>query len=188
MSKKLVTISLLSGLATAIAVVGTAANAGKKMMHPPFGSKADAAYAADIWKAMKAVHLVGPNAINVRPYEGNHPHGAIQQVLDSKIKVRGRMARVILKRNFGGKGVTVQSVYDNPTKNMGAITVMFKREKGYDPEDLDWMWIKYKPDGSLHKNPKGMMLAGKVAKGMEKGCIACHKAAGGADLETLTEK
>jgi hypothetical protein len=57
---------------------------------------------------------------------------------------------------------------------------MFKR-KGYDGDNKDWFWVKFKPDGSLHKNPKGMQLAGKVAKGMPKGCIACHKAAPGGD-------
>lgn len=185
MSKTLLKFSVIAGFAATIAVVGTIANA---QMKPPFGSPAEVAYSKDIWTAMKAAKLVGPGAINVRPFEGNQPHGAIQQVLDAKINVRGRMARVIIKRNHGGKGISVQSVYDNPDKDLKAITIMFKREKGYDAEDLDWMWVKYKPDGSLHTNPKGMMLAGKIAKGMDKGCIACHKAAGGADLETLTEK
>lgn len=177
--------AMIAGIAAAIALTGSLANAQSK---PPFGTPEDAAYAKDIWTALTAANLVGANAINVRPFEGNEPHGSIQQVLDSKIKVRGRTARVIVKRNYGGKGVTVQSVYDNPSKNLGAVTVMFKREKGYDPEDLDWMWVKFKGDGSLHKNPKGMLLAGRVAKGADVGCIACHKAAGGADMETLTAK
>lgn len=190
MKKTIVKLSIIAGLAVTVASIGTVANAKKmkKMMHPPFGSHADVAYAKDIWTAMKKAHLVGPHAMNVRPYKGNHPHGAIQQTIDARIKVRGRWARVIMKRNFGGKGISVQSVYDNPTKHLGAVTVMFKRKKGYDPADLDWMWIKYKPDGSLHKNKMGMILAGKVAKGMDVGCIACHKAAGGKDMETLTEK
>ena len=37
-------------------------------------------------------------------------------------------------------------------------------------------------DGQPHliivKNPKGMWLAGRVAKGMDKGCIACHTVRG----------
>ncbi len=32
-------------------------------------------------------------------------------------------------------------------------------------------------------NPKGMKLAGRVAKGMDQGCIACHRSVGGDDLE-----
>ena len=59
---------------------------------------------------------------------------------------------------------------------------MFKREKGYDPESKNWFWAKYKPDGQLFVNPKGMQLAGRVAKGKPKGCIACHQAAPGGDF------
>lgn len=185
MKKNLKKLAFIVGVASSVALVGTMAQA---QMKPPFGTPDEVAYSKDIWSAMVKAKLAGPGAIWVRPYEGNHPHGAIQQVLDTKITVRGRSARIIVKRNFGGKKTTVQSIYDNPNAKPGAVTVMFKRKKGYDPADLDWMWIKFKADGSLHKNPKGMMLAGKVAKGKEKGCIACHKAAGGADLETLTEK
>ena len=62
------------------------------------------------------------------------------------------------------------------------------RDAGYDPENKDWFWAKYLPSGELDKNPNGMQLAGRVAKGAEVGCIACHTAAGGEDLETLTSK
>ncbi len=37
-------------------------------------------------------------------------------------------------------------------------------------------------DGTIKKNPKGMLLAGRVAKGMDKGCISCHSQAGGEDF------
>lgn len=65
---------------------------------------------------------------------------------------------------------------------------MFKRETGYDRENLDWFWAKYMPDGSLDKNPKGRKLAGRIGKDGSGGCIVCHKAIGGSDLETLTLK
>jgi hypothetical protein len=58
---------------------------------------------------------------------------------------------------------------------------MYQREAGYDADNQNWFWAKYKPDGSLHKNPKGMQLAGRVAKGKPKGCISCHKVAPGGD-------
>ena len=48
----------------------------------------------------------------------------------------------------------------------------------YDAENADWFWVKYKADGSLDVNPKGALLAGRVVKGGDKGCIACHKGAG----------
>jgi hypothetical protein len=71
-----------------------------------------------------------------------------------------------------------------PAKYLKAVTVMLKRP-GYDPETMDWFWAKYKADGSLDTNPAGMMLAGKVAKGKPKGCIACHTAAPGGDMMFL---
>ena len=58
---------------------------------------------------------------------------------------------------------------------------MFQREDGYDSDNQNWFWAKFTPDGGLDKNPKGMMLAGRVAKGKPKGCIACHTAAPGGD-------
>lgn len=185
MKRHLVKLSLIVGIAAASVTAVTVTHAQKAA---PFGGKSDVAFAKDLWTAMKKAKLVGPGAINVRPFKGNAPHGSIQQVLDMKIKVRGRTARVIVKRNNDGKGVTVQSVYDDQFKDLKAVTVMFKRKKGYDSDNLDWYWAKYKPNGTLNKNPKGMMLAGRVAKGASKGCIACHTAAGGADRETLTSK
>ena len=62
-----------------------------------------------------------------------------------------------------------------------AVTVMFKRENGYDADNQNWFWAKYKPNGSLHSNPKKMLLAGRVAKGKPAGCISCHRAAPGGD-------
>ena len=41
--------------------------------------------------------------------------------------------------------------------------------------------LDHLPEGSLDQNPKGIPLAGRVAKGMDQGCIACHKAAPGGD-------
>jgi hypothetical protein len=58
---------------------------------------------------------------------------------------------------------------------------MFRREAGYDEDNQNWFWAKFLPDGTLDKNPKGMMLAGQVAKGADVGCIACHSNAGGDD-------
>ena len=129
---------------------------------------------------------MGSNAINVFPFNGNQPHGAIQQVIDSDISVNGQMGRVIVKRNHGGSGADLKSVYANPERYLKAVTVMFKRESGYDDENLNWFWAKYTPAGDIDKNPKGVSLAGRIGKGGSVGCIACHKALGGKDLETLT--
>ncbi len=56
-----------------------------------------------------------------------------------------------------------------------SLTAMYKREAGYDPEDGDWFWAKYNPDDTVQKNPAGVALAGRVAKGAPHGCIACQR-------------
>lgn len=173
-------IMKFGGLALAAAIALSATSAQSQMA--PFGSKDDAAYAAALWSALKKGHLAGADAINTFPYEGAEPHGAVLEAFYSKATVNGYTGEVIVKRNYGPKGVEVDAVQANRGKHLGSITVMFKREAGYDTENKDWFWAKYLPDGSLDKNPKGMMLAGKVAKGAKKGCIACHSLAPGGDL------
>ena len=155
---------------------------------PYFGGSDDVAFAQSLWQSLSDNRLVGADSINVFPFEGNQPHGAIQQVLNSEISVDGQRGRVIVKRNHGGPGADTKSVYADPQGYLKAITVMFKRERGYDAENLDWYWAKFTPTGKLDKNPKGAALAGRIGKGGSKGCIACHRALGGADLETLTSR
>jgi hypothetical protein len=155
----------------------------------PFGNAEDVDYASKLWQVMIDQKLVGDDSIKVRPFEGNEPHGAIQEVLATTATMDGHSGRLLVKRNHGGKeDLSVEDVYDDPLSNLAAITIMFKRESGYDAENQDWFWAKYLPNGTLDKNPKGMQLAGRVAKGADAGCIACHTAAGGEDLETLTSK
>lgn len=152
------------------------------------GGEADVEFANNLWTVLKSAKLVGEDRIQSHPFAGNEPHGAIQQVLGTTATVGGRSARVLVKVNHGGEGVTVKSVYDNPNKSIGAYTVMFKREAGYDTENMDWFWAKFKPDGTLDKNPKGIQLAGRIGKGGTAGCIPCHRALGGKDFETLTSR
>ena len=153
----------------------------------PFGSDEDAAYAAKIWEAMKALNLAGEGAMHTLPYEGTEPHGMVLETFYASATIDGHTGDLIVKRNYGPAGVSVEQVQADPDKHLGAITVMFRREKGFDPEDQDWFWVKFLPDGSLDKNPKGMRLAGKVAKGADKGCIACHSGAGGDDFLFTTD-
>ena len=51
----------------------------------------------------------------------------------------------------------------------------------HDRDNQDWFWVKYGKGGSIDKDPKGTLLAGRVAKGMKRGCISCHSQAGGDD-------
>ena len=152
----------------------------------PFGGKNDVDYAASLWAAMNKQGWVGADARMSRPYTGQHPHGAILDTMSGSIDVKGKNLDIIVKRNYGGEGVSIGTVANDPAKYLKAVTVMLKRP-GYDPETQDWFWAKFLPDGNLDKNPAGMMLAGKVAKGKPKGCIACHSAAPGGDMMFLMD-
>ncbi len=174
-------LHIKSALAIFVLAAGLGATATAGSM-PPFGSDEDTAYARDVWQAMENLRLAGPDAMHARPYEGTDPHGMMLETFYTKATIRGQTGDLIVKRNYGPKGVSEEEVQMNPDKHLGSITVMFRREKGYDPETKDWFWVKYLPDGSLDKNPKGMALAGKVAKGASKGCIACHSLADGGDF------
>ena len=154
---------------------------------PPFGKPEDQAYAAKVWAAMEAMNLAGDHMIRAFPYDGTDPHGKMLETFYATATIDGHTGALIVKRNFGPEGVDADQVLADPGKHLGAVTVMFKREEGYDPDNQDWFWAKFLPDGSLDKNPKGMALAGRVAKGAKKGCIACHSGAGGDDYIFTTD-
>lgn len=182
-------IKAAAAFAVAGGLVLAAAVGASRAQDMPFGGEADVAYAAQLWQQMEQARLVGNNAVRVRPFEGNEPHGTIQEVVATTATLNGHSGRLLVKRNHGGKeDLTVAEVYDNPTEYLAAITIMFKREAGYDEDNQNWFWAKYAPDGSLDKTPNGAQMAGRVAKGMAEGCIACHTSTGGADLEVLTTK
>jgi len=147
----------------------------EKTMRPPFGNAEDIVYAKQLWAKMEARGL---NSTPANLYVGGPPHGPVREVLEAVIDGK----RIIAKRNFGGEGVSVEAVSQNRAAFLKAVTVMAKREDGYDAKNGNWFWVKYKPNGNLHTNAKGMKLAGRVAKGMDKGCIACHQSASGNDL------
>lgn len=154
----------------------------------PFGGSDDVAFAKKVWTEMVNARLLGKNSINTHPYEGQAPHGAILQTVDTSISVDGREARVIVKKNFGPEGISVKDVWRDPNKHLKAVTIMFKREDGYDKDNANWFWAKYLANGDLDKNPKGALLAGRVAKGADMGCIACHSAAGGKDYLFINDQ
>lgn len=158
------------------AAMGSAAE-----MTPPFSGPQNVAYAGTLWSALEDEGLVGPNAIVATPYEGQEPHGAILITMEREISVAGHRGLAIVKKNYVGDNVTTDTVANAPDRNLDSVTVMFQREAGYDPDHDNWFWSKHNPDGSLQSNPKGMKLAGRVAKGAAQGCIACHQGAPGGD-------
>jgi len=141
-----------------------------------FGGPEDIAYAAALWTALQNVKLAGGGAIQTKAYPGQQPHGAILQTMYTTLSVEGLRNEVIVQRSYGGDGVSIQAVSDNPEQFLAAVLVMYKRP-GYDAGNNDWYWANYLPDGSLHKNPKGSQFAGRVTA-----CIACHTTAPGGNM------
>lgn len=143
----------------------------------PFGTDADADYAALLWDVMESANLVGENAIRVLPYEGAAPaHGRMLTTVFAQGTVSGQTGDLIIKNNYGPEGISAEEILAEPGKFLGAVTVMFRREAGFDEDNSNWFWVKYLPDGTLDKNPAGMRMAGRIAKGADAGCIACHVA------------
>ncbi|MDH3714961.1 MAG: hypothetical protein OET44_14085, partial [Gammaproteobacteria bacterium] len=120
----------------------------------PFGGSEDVAYAKQLWGAMQSAGLLGDDGIMSTPYKGQHPHGAVLDTIETELSLGGNNGVLIVKRNYGGEGVSKSAVADDPAKYLKAVTVMYKR-KGYDADTKDWFWAKYLADGSLDKNPKG---------------------------------
>lgn len=149
---------------------------------PPFGGQASVGYAAELWQALAGRGWVGNNGLRSKPFLGQHPHGAVLDTVAGPLSLRGHSGVVVIKRNYAGQGVSVKAVADDPDRWLRSVTVMYQRERGYDLENNNWFWAKYRTDGRLERNAHGVPLAGRVAKGTAKGCIACHRAAPGGDL------
>lgn len=152
----------------------------------PAGTDADAAYADLLWDVMVEARLAGDDMLQAFPYDGVAPHGMMLETFYTTATVNGHEGSLIVKRNYGPEGVSVDEVLGDPDTHLAAVTVMFQREAGYDSDNRDWFWVKYLPDGSLDKNPTGMRLAGRVGKGADAGCIACHAGAGETLIFTTT--
>lgn len=155
---------------------------------PPFGGPEDIEYAQALWTELGNARLVGDDPIHSNFYEGTEPHGFVLEVFDTDVTVAEHGGRVIVKNNYGPEGVSPEDVSNDPADHLESVTVMFRREAGYDEDNANWFWAKYLPDGSLDTNPDGMELAGRVAKGAEMGCIACHSAAPGDDYLYITDR
>jgi hypothetical protein len=87
---------------------------------------------------------------------GMEPHGSQHKVYVNDIALNSSHAPL----EYGS--IQVKENYNNANKLM-AITVMYK-VKGYNPEDGDWFWVRYKPSGKAKPY------------GKPKGCVGCHSA------------
>lgn len=141
-----------------------------------FGKQEDQDYAGQLWQSMQERNLTGDDAIKVFPYPGTDPHGSMLETFYTDATVDGHTGTLVVKRNYGPEGVTVDQVLGSPGDHLGAVTIMFRRAGDYAPESGNWFWAKYLPDGSLDKTPDGTPIAGKA-----RGCISCHASAAGDD-------
>lgn len=157
-------------------------------MMKPFGGQDSVDYAAELWTQMTAATLAGNPATDLKAVVGMKPHGAIVSVNNKDVTVMGNSGAAWVKKNFGGADITVAKVEADPASFLKAITMIYQREAGYDTDNKDLFWAKYKADGSLHENAAGVPLAGRVAKGKAVGCISCHGNTMGGDYLFANDK
>ena len=167
---------VISIIAAAVLVTFALLVVGQDKMPMPFSGDEDVAFANDLWKEM-GEYAKWPMQSEV--YVGQTPHGAFIRMYYSMVSMNEKPYHVIVKDNFMGKDaegneLDLETVAKSPVKYLGAVTVMVQREDGYDLDNNNWFYVKYNADGTIAKNPKDMLLAGRVAKGMDTGCIACH--------------
>ena len=156
-------------------LAGLMQNPSKVSSAPPFGGPEDVKDSEQLWKALSDARLVGNQSITAMPYKGS-VHKTILITLDSTLRLGDHTGTVIVKKMFQGPEVSVQRVFNDPTTDLKIVAVMYKREKGYDPDNQDWFYTKYNPDGRPQKNQKGMLMTGRVGK-----CMSCHQSAPGDD-------
>jgi len=183
--KRITTLLLAGALALA-----SATSASAQSDPPPFGGPDDVAFANQLWAAMTEARLVGPNALKTTTYEGGTGlHATTLTLLQGMVSVGDNNGLAIVKNNFRGaedKDVTDADIIGSPQNFGGPATVMYQR-KGYDPDNQDWFWAVFKPNGEVVVNPKGMTMAGRIVGGNAMpdapfNCVACHKGAPGNDM------
>ncbi len=178
-----VATTLLVVFVFTITAVQTTRGAGA--VTTPMGSLQDITYATRLWSAMQSEKLVGAKAEKLKPFFGGaRPHGIILELVYRNLTVGNHSGFLVVKKNYNGTDVSVANVERNRVRYLSSITVMYRREKGYDEDNQNWFWVKYRPDGSLFKkdmNGKTIALAGRILKGKTRdengGCIYCHSSA-----------
>lgn len=150
----------------------------EEMMKMPFGGAQDVAFAEVLWTAMEG-HENWIMRSEIIP--GKSPHGMFVRMSYGLVTIDGRPYHVINKDNYGGEGVTLDMVNEDPGAYLMALTPMVQREAGYDPDNNDWFWVKFGADGAVATTDDGVAIAGRFAKGMPMGCIACHANAADGD-------
>lgn len=178
MALVLVTALVVVGLAFAEETEGEKPEMKKMKMAMPFGGEKDVAFAEALWTGIDGYHDWMMQS-DIMP--GKSPHGMFVRLYYNIVSIEGMPYHVVVKDNYGGEDVTLDMVNEAPDDYLMAVTPMVQREPGYDDENNNWFYAKYDPAGAVSMNDKGMAMAGRVAKGMPIGCIACHTQAADGD-------
>jgi hypothetical protein len=171
--------AVVAGVAFAQQQMGDKEPASAATTSMPFGGKADVDFAKALWTATEG-YQNWPIRSDLHP--GKSPHGKFLKIYWNIVSVNGKLYDVLVKDNFGGDNVTADMIQKDPMKYLVVVTTMVQRGDDYDPEDNNWFYVEYKPDGTIVMNDKNVALAGRVNKGMAAGCIPCHVKAEGHDF------
>lgn len=135
---------LLATAAAALLGTGTAtaqqtlAQKSAAEMKPPFSGQANVEYARALWKALADARLVGEDAIRTYPYEGTPPHGKVLEYLEREFTFAGHTGIVMVKKNYAGEAdpeALEHAILNDRMEYLDSVTVMFRREDGYDPDN-----------------------------------------------------
>jgi len=91
-------------------------------------------------------------------YPGKSPHGDYLKLYANDIAIQAAKKGKPMPEG----AILVKENYGKDKETLMAITPMYK-VKGYNPDDGNWFWAKYKKDGSVD------------ASGKVEGCIKCHR-------------
>jgi plastocyanin len=150
-----VTFGLLFALLAILAGLGAA---------PPQAATpaADTATAEKLWQTLQTAKYQAAWTLTPKGklYQGQPPHGALLTTYlnpEAAAQLKNPTAQlangsIIVKENYGAD------------QKLAALTVMMK-QTGYAPDDGDWFWAAYAPDGKVQ-------MAGQVEY-----CYQCHAAA-----------
>jgi hypothetical protein len=132
------------------------------------GTPADQTEAAELWQESAGHREWGYFDQHVGIQKGKSPHGKfvatyINDVADGN-QAAPPMGSILVKENYRS---------EDPS-TLDSLTVM-KRITGYDPDNDDWFWARYKADGTVTHSGRVEM------------CIDCHFDARGDEFVFLND-
>jgi len=157
---------------------GAAESGSGGAVDPGWGSEDDADAAMQWWTEVDGANLGWQTAAQWERYPGTEelqvgaePHGARQNLWHTTDPAEGQVGYTVLKENYPPEG---------EGDDLAAVTIAIKRAPGYDPDNEDWFWARYNPDGSLFLIGESPAV-GAVEPEPGAGCRGCHRGAADSD-------